>query len=1593
MPYFQDPVSEIIDLYATQSRRERIQRQAASVTPQQASTLSRYARYAQWQAPGVSTGLARAGIEPSDTRAAEIVNLSAALLGALPFAVSEDQAARGGGTVRAKQLVQPSRRRGPRGASYSAAVAPLRQQQSDAAREAGWRSLDEILAENPSLRQVVEDNSIVVKDGMLQRPRNTLTDEGKAFDAISGAFFEAGVQVPFVSSGEGWDDEEGRFGILTAGDNGSTNVRYLDEVLFPEEDSGGGGRFAGVTFNPTHMRTSRPNNPTDAIMVDNLRAAGIPIDPDNPFSFTAPIVRPGLMALDAPTQEVQGQFRNIVGAARGENVDWWETQSDLGVMLTENDLREDPGSAGMGFFVDPESQVAQERRERESKRGLIGGHNITIGRFLADTVTEPDTKPFLILSGVVDAGVQLADPSTIGLGKVGKIRAARAAFEAPDAIHDAAGLVAGIRRTIHGPTAAAWLDTNEGIRAVNALTKEQSPYRIWVAMNRRVDPEMAAMFAATRDTRDTRRVLEGVLGPYIRTTTEMKAATRNLRVDNNPFLSSLNNLNPRVSQSRLLRWMPGTQLDTQNPRAFATELERHMINAKVPVELQEEVFNEIASSTSRGGLMAAATKAMSHEKGVLVQYGLSQEKARMLTTLFRDSYESDVSAFIDEIGEDVPVWTKMMVDGEMVDVAGPHLVVEHLGRYIPLPDARQIRRLTSNPGLRFLTTTKGSQAFGQNRFPIALMDFLTQEMWKTTTLLGRFPAWITRVVGESQIRIAASGLDSVFRHPIDYFGVMAGRKITTDALGTSIDELEEFRNSLSQGHGGWLNRPGTVASSRPVAIKKGPEFESRYLDAWANELGELSYDPITNFLLNHSLAETERWLRVSDEGKKHLKFLQEAHPDNLKTSAQIQDYLHSLTRRVDIKTGGDTELVDALRSGQLRGERIFEGSQLNPKFRKILGDFEAAGPDVVKGYDVSYASKGNRFYDRYTAAVDRMFSMTMGFADNLWDRAPVFKQYLWQHTAELLPYADDTTKALIVARAEKANLPDRMMNGIYRAAKRGSKVDPADALGMEELNTLAKGYAADSAKKLLYDLNQKGQLADAMRIIAPFGNAYQEIFSSWGKILNEIGGPGTTGKIIGMTKLLRRGQQLVEGARGQDFGQLMGAPVAPDGTQMGFFMKDERGEEVFVIPGSQWLTNAVAGVPVPLTGSVKGLNMIGNMVPGLGPVAAIPVAKMIQNKPQFQDLNDLLLPYGAPGDRNEADVFNWMTYAPPWFRTAFNAASDGGYDQRTWANAQKDVMAYLYSTGEYDTTTRSGMNKLLDDAQRKARDLYFIKSFAQVGAPTSPSFRFLVQDKSGALLSLTTLVDEYQQLKEVDYENADQLFLEQYGSNAILATIPKSGSSTYGIPRTKEQHQFLLENPGLNRDFPSTYGLFLPQDGEFDYDVYLGAFDTGDREDLSPEQWLNLTNSVRGDYLYNTYKEQAGTRTDPAAREWLRGIRQQIVDMYPSGPTGLPEKPDTEELINELYVAVQDDRLADTDAGQGLALYLTYRDQALAAAQSIPGRTGFNRSRDTRHIRAWLNQVAEAVIERHPEFQFMWDIVLSRETTVAADELDELEGV
>lgn len=101
-------------------------------------------------------------------------------------------------------------------------------------------------------------------------------------------------------------------------------------------------------------------------------------------------------ALDFIPETAQGAVAQLFDD--NKDVDGWFISTKLGTMF------EDADKAGEGFFVGGEANEKQAERARRY-RGTINGSAWTLGRAAANRIFLPNSKPYNIMSGVIDAAV------------------------------------------------------------------------------------------------------------------------------------------------------------------------------------------------------------------------------------------------------------------------------------------------------------------------------------------------------------------------------------------------------------------------------------------------------------------------------------------------------------------------------------------------------------------------------------------------------------------------------------------------------------------------------------------------------------------------------------------------------------------------------------------------------------------------------------------------------------------------------------------------------------------------------------------------------------------------------------------------------------------------------------------------------------------------------------------------------------------------------------------------------------------------------------------------------------------------------------
>lgn len=1266
-------------------------------------------------------------------------------------------------------------------------------------------------------------------------------------------------------------------------------------------------------------------------------------DPSALMDVGQSLFRGAGIAMDFPLRYAQGLFRNVVSgnASLGGLYDPAAVaQTDLGI-IAEQLIRGERVDTGSGFFVDPESEVAKERVRRERAAGSIDGHAITPGRWAAHWVTPEGSVPYYVLSGLVDATIAIkADPAA-------KLASSLATtFENRSLFIRRAGGIDGLRKTVAQDKVMSFLNSSEGVKLREFLRDTDIFDVIWKATDKKIPVKEVVRLADATTLDEVDDILQPLLGIAVREKPHLAfsaAANRSM------------SLGGRKGYVRLAGMMPSSVIDRYDINEAVEQVDRYMRNAAIDRNTIAE-FTERMARAGSGHEQYQVVKDMQDVVAAkLIGKGVKPSDARTMTQMFLDGDDEFRMYVVDDIGRKRSV-PGVLTGGTMVETPSPHLYSEVVGRMIPLPDAREIRRHTS--ALAPILTNPAIEK------PRAWLEWGIAR-WKESVLFRL--AYPTRVLGEEQFRQAASGRYSFFNHPLSYISLLVGRSGGGTLTDDLLSEVDEYQKALVKGSAGFRDQGQKLR----FWTRYGRD-QREFLPSWADELGQLHADPVAVALIERADLQAVRDAMWDGDLQWVRKDLMHTHPGlATRFGENGSDAWVDLTLdRIGWKTGGDGDLLQAIRTGRLDGARISDDNlTLNNDFVKALKKRLDAGigPDKVKGQVRAYTKAGKP--GGYDAAVERLFGYLMGKPANYLSRNPAWQGYYWQRAGELLPFADEATKAKVIARARELRLDRLTIRNMEKLARQGT-----GDLAFEHIDDLAKGWALDETKKLLYDLHDRGQFFDAYRLVFPFGEAWKEMVTTWGRILTH------------RPQSIRRIHQAMT-----------------TGRQSGFFHKDEYGDEVFVYPFTEWINEKFVGVPIPFKGRVAGLSLMTEVLPGTGPVVQIPVAAVLPDNTEWDWLREWVLPFGEPG----GDTFrDWM---PPWLQKFATALVPTEEMTKAKASTTMELLRYGASVGRYDLSTPEGIRNAVEDAEARSTKLFLIRGFVAFGAPSAPSPEFVVEDKDGKLQIIAKLREEYRQKAEKDfdgdYDAAMGWFLDRYGWNLTPVLQGKSFSVVAGAPVSKEGMNWERDHPEYRKNFPHVYGYFAPQGGELDPDAYRRVFERDERVNITPEQHARLANDRIGRYLYQRAKESVtppprSDGTVPSltdeARAYLRDVRAQLRREFPGfqqelnlpGRINPADEEGMAQLLGELEEALRDPELARSPQGEALSAYL----QARAQAEQIGKQRGlsersFTTSNSMRDVRDYLRNAGESLSTQRPDFEPLWRDIFERELADDADEV------
>ena len=921
---------------------------------------------------------------------------------------------------------------------------------------------------------------------------------------------------------------------------------------------------------------------------------------------------------------------------------------------------------------------------------------------------------------------------------------------------------------------------------------------------------------------------------------------------------------------------------------------------------------------------------------------------------------------------------------------------------------------------------------GMTRF----FDFYVSGVFKPLVLLR--PAWTVRVIAEEQLRAIADGALGVLDHPIALLA-----RLTDDSVKVRASYAKEgwldtpnFRQGISESSVGDTRtfkqlRKQSVGSDikyqrieRKINKAKWDEGQYREIQKYSNSI--LAKE-IANIELAGNKKEAIQALvkKLKEEGplrdamisltagkNNPLRILEGASGLSPKDYNEIlKSFIQTLRKDMQISFGGKNvprDLYELVKTGKFKlGDKTFDmnvGAKAGIKQSEYRGliDKSITGNEAVKlqkkvdAANVEVAKAYiKRFGDILPEAVDYKvppFAVDRKFLDrtveslfkwfgtqptNVASRIPVFKSSYWSKSRELISISDDTVKAKILAGAEKAGLNKRELAKIKNTTSAGE----AGISDANLIENLAKGFAVEKVKGLLYDITQERKFWEASRWLFPFGNAYQEVLTTWASILKR------------QPQVAARFQTTWDGAAQPN------DTLDPAGK--GFFYKNPINNKVmFNYPGSDifqnWMlkdsspdTNVRVNMPV----YAQSVNIAATLLPGFGPVIQLPASFIVQNMPEENFVSKIIFGDFAPTNvRDGKELLKRLGFVPAWFDKFITLFYNKGENsQGVFGNTVIDTYKAMLYAGLINDSTEEAGREGMEKAVKAARRIYMFRAFSQLLGPAgSVQPIYELTDENLDYFFFETLADEYRTIKRAnnfDDVLATQQFIEKFGIDPLPLTVSKT-VSIEKYPTTVEGADFLKKNKDLYEQYPLVAWYLEPPPAyaEFSFDSYKKALLQNKRAYRTPEQWAIAKNKLLGAVALDAYERKIniiGNNTAPAKA--LRDAKKkQLEEQYwgygqPS-IVGSPAKPSIDMQIEQLIKMVDDPALAKFDTVKSAKKYLAIRQDIINSFVNAGlSETIWKTSSKYAATRAALRNEALKLIEENPDFGPMFDTLLSRE--------------
>jgi hypothetical protein len=696
-------------------------------------------------------------------------------------------------------------------------------------------------------------------------------------------------------------------------------------------------------------------------------------------------------------------------------------------------------------------------------------------------------------------------------------------------------------------------------------------------------------------------------------------------------------------------------------------------------------------------------------------------------------------------------------------------------------------------------------------------------------------------------------------------------------------------------------------------------------------------------------------------------------------------------------TAGNPQLLELIATGKFAGEKaIFKEASGRGAASDLLKEYisnvfinETYAPIRVRSFPKFELSEltanlgqkrplglNNLLNKLHSAYFEGVYGRTSDFVA----RGPAWKANYWSRMEELVRFMspEEANKVFDVAKGQltRSRL-DRLRTQV--ALANGTET-------VEAADQLASTFATKTTNDLLYKGN-RSSLAQQHKVLVPFLSSYVEVFSTWAKLASQS------------PRIIRNTARFLDSAE-----------------EEGYIYRNQYGDKVFELPMTGRLAQIFTGSgdePIGnFTINIRGLNIIGQVRPGVGPVVQYFIDKMLPKTEKFDWVREFIAPYGTP-KIEEGGVFSWAlpgsvndflaTFGTDEakfgdaFRLFFGDPKEKDYFQRGVIRMHQHL---VNNYGE-KYIGQKGLEQSYIDAEEAMNVLQRLRAASAALGPGAPMTSWIAKTQYGnidlaVLLSdLTNKEQEAIKAGQPTYKAFGQ-WLDQWGELVWVYSGRITKGTVGGVQATREWQKWAGDNRDLIDKYKSVAGYFGPQTGEFDIDVWRQQYETDNRLVQNLEDATKQSHQRMGDHVYYRFLESVplDVRKSPVFRAQRDDLINTLVKDLPLWQKPLErvvtKNQQTREQISQLRSLTEDKKYAGNPLVMVVKEYFDLRDQSLKnfieKYPKVTVESWVNDNKSSYELRRYLAEdLAPSLIAKNPEFLQIWDRVLSNEFVPISD--------